>query len=299
MLHHSLHAKIQYFLAVGETLNFRAAAEQLGISQSAISRSIQLLEQQVGFQLFERSTRKVRFTVAGESLYKEAFETFERLSTACIQARKIAAGIRGTVSVGYSVFAATGPMIGIATEFNRLYPEAHVDLRFIISSELQIALNEGTIDAGFILSNVTPSQKNSLSISKHRLIVLVSKAHAWAGRRSISVQQIASAPILLARERTSRGLQTILKRLADRTRTSFEFREVADDLPLLLRMVLLNMGCTVVDASFIPMLPADITYLKIRNAPDTLDISLVWKDAHLSPVATRFIEVARNHALPA
>lgn len=298
MIHHSLHAKIQYFLAVGETLSFRVAAEQLGISQSAISRSIQMLEEQVGFQLFERSTRKVKFTTAGESLYKEALDTLERLTAACVQARKIASGMCGILNVGYSVFAATGPMTDIAAEFTSLYPEAHVDLRFLVSSELQGALAERSVDAGFVLSNMTTLQENSLLISKQRLIVLISKTHAWADRQSVTVEQIASTTILLAREKTSRGLQIILKQLADKAGATFNFREVADDLPLLLRMVLLNMGCTILDASFIPMLPADIKYLEISNSRDTLDISLVWKDSHLSPLASRFIEIARRHAIP-
>ena len=68
MIHHALHAKMQYFLAVGETLSFRTAAEQIGIAQPALSRSIRQLEQQLGFALFERTTRRVTLTPAMQAL---------------------------------------------------------------------------------------------------------------------------------------------------------------------------------------------------------------------------------------
>ena len=77
-----LSAKIPYFLAVGETLSFRKAAEQLGIAQPALSRSIRDLENQLGFALFERSTRRVALTPAGEVLYRESADAMQRLTRA-------------------------------------------------------------------------------------------------------------------------------------------------------------------------------------------------------------------------
>jgi DNA-binding transcriptional LysR family regulator len=92
-----LPAKIPYFLAVGETLNFRKAAEKLGIAQPALSRSIRDLEHQLGFTLFERSTRRVMLTPAGEVLYRESADAMQRLARATVHADRVAQGLSGTV----------------------------------------------------------------------------------------------------------------------------------------------------------------------------------------------------------
>ena len=89
LIHPSFHAKIQYFLTVAETLNFGRAAERLGIAQPALSRSIRQLEQQFGFALFERSTRRVALTPAGEVLYRDGADAMKRLATACARAGQV------------------------------------------------------------------------------------------------------------------------------------------------------------------------------------------------------------------
>ena len=82
MIRSPLPARLSAFLAVGEALNFRKAAERLGIAQPALSRSIRDLERQLGFALFERSTRRVALTPAGEVLYRDGREAMQRLMLA-------------------------------------------------------------------------------------------------------------------------------------------------------------------------------------------------------------------------
>ena len=75
---------------------------------------------------------------------------------------------------------------------------------------------------------------------------------------------------------------------------SLTITEEADDVPVLLQLVRSGFGCTILDASFIPTLPPGITALEIEDATATLDISLVWRKDNLSPLAARFIDVAKT-----
>ena len=72
--------QLQSFLAVAEKQSFTAAADALYISQSALSQQIRQLEHQLGFQLFDRSTRQVTLTEAGRSFYRNAAAAVEQLS---------------------------------------------------------------------------------------------------------------------------------------------------------------------------------------------------------------------------
>lgn len=291
MFRQPLPAKIPYFLAVAETLNFRKAAEQLGIAQPALSRSVRDLERHLGFALFERSTRRVALTPAGEVLYREGSEAMQRLARASMHAERVAQGMSGTVSVGYSTFAATGPMSDIIIEFRKRYPEAQVGLRLLASSEQAEALDEGTLDLGFTMSNVVKPPQRTIPISRERLVALVPASHAWATNGSISLQTLTTAPLVIGTARRWRGFRALINGLITARGLSLTITEEADDVPVLLQLVRSGFGCTILDASFIPSLPPGITPLEIEDATATLDISLVWREDNLSPLTARFIDV--------
>jgi DNA-binding transcriptional LysR family regulator len=69
--------------------------------------------------------------------------------------------------------------------------------------------------------------------------------------------------------------------------------EEADDVPVLLQLVRSGFGCTILDASFMPTLPPGIAALEIDDVTVTLDIVLAWREDNMSPLASRFVEVAR------
>lgn len=293
MIHPSF-AKTQYFLAVGETLSFRKAARMLGVAQPALSRSIRQLEEQVGFPLFERSTRHVALTPAGEILYREGIDAMQRLTRAFAHAGAVAKGHAGTLMVGYSTFAATGPMSDIIIEFRKQYPDANVALRLLASSEQAAAFDDGTIDLGFMMSNVSAPPQKSLPISSERLIALVPANHAWARERSITLRRMATAPIVIGTASRWRGFRTLIRDMTAKKGLTLNVVEEADDLPVLLQLVRSGFGCTILDASFIQTLPPGIKPLEIKDAQATLDIALAWREDNLSPLAARFIEVARQ-----
>lgn len=295
MIHPSFHAKIQYFLAVAETLNFRRAAELLGIAQPALSRSIRQLELQFGFSLFERSTRRVALTPAGEVLYRDGADAMRRLTSACARATQIANGLSGSIMVGYSTFAAAGPMSDIIIEFRKLYPDARVALRLLASSEQATAFEEGTLDLGFIMSNVSTLPQKNIPISRERLIALVSAKHCWANKKSITLETLVTRPIVIGTAGRWRGFRSLIDEMITSRGLRLDIVEEADDLPVLLQLVRSDFGYTILDASFIATLPPGIEPLEITDAHETLDIALAWREDNLSPLVARFVDVARHH----
>jgi DNA-binding transcriptional LysR family regulator len=226
-------------------------------------------------------------------LYRDGADAMQRLARACTRAGQVAQGLSGTILVGYSTFAATGPMSDIIIEFRKQYPEAHVALRLLASSEQAAAFDEGTLDLGFIMSNVsTPPQRN-IAISKERLIALVPASHTWAADPSISLQRLTTAPIVIGTASRWRGFRSLVNEMTTAQELALNIVEEADDLPVLLQLVRSGFGCTILDASFIPTLPPGIKPLEIEDVTATLDIALAWREDNLSPLAARFVEVAK------
>jgi DNA-binding transcriptional LysR family regulator len=88
------------FLAVGEEQHFRRAAQRLRVAQPALSRQIQMLEEEIGFQLFERLPRGARITDAGTLFLEDARRLLQEIHDATARAKCIACGQSGTLRVG-------------------------------------------------------------------------------------------------------------------------------------------------------------------------------------------------------
>ena len=99
---------IRLFLAVARELHFSGAAKRMNIAQPALSRAIRALEDEIGVELFKRSTRKVELTEAGRLFQREANKAMDHLDLAFERARKAAAGEAGTLTIGYMDFAIEG-----------------------------------------------------------------------------------------------------------------------------------------------------------------------------------------------
>lgn len=100
-------ALLRSFLVVAQELSFRRASDRLALDQSALSRRIQKLEGELGYALFERSTREVALTAAGVSLYRGITQNLNDCMRSIDEARRVAEGLTGRIRIGYMAFAAT------------------------------------------------------------------------------------------------------------------------------------------------------------------------------------------------
>jgi len=129
------------FLAVARHLNFRAAADELALTQSAVSRQIQALEDEVGVPLFLRHTRAVELTEAGGQLLRAAAPAVERLDAAVRQVR-LMAGRRSVAIATWASFASMW-LIPHLEEFQRDHPD--IDIR-IDASDTLVDLETADVD---------------------------------------------------------------------------------------------------------------------------------------------------------
>ena len=138
------------FLAVARHLNFRAAAEDLALTQSAVSRQIQALEDEVGLPLFLRHTRAVELTSAGGQLQRAVAPALERLDAAVRQVR-LAAGRRSVAITTWASFASMW-LIPRMEQFQRDNPD--IDIRIDAGDAI---LDLETADVDLALRSSTPA----------------------------------------------------------------------------------------------------------------------------------------------
>src|ERR1700679_4141921 len=125
---------LRYFLAVAETLHFSKAAQTLGMAQPPLSQQIRRLEQLVGHRLFDRSTRGVKLTLAGQLLADRARSTIEKVDDDLEQVRRLGRGEEGTLTVGFSGSVMFTRLPTAIESYRRRYPKVELRLRELTTS---------------------------------------------------------------------------------------------------------------------------------------------------------------------
>ncbi len=164
---------IAIFVKTAETLSFVAAGRALGLTASAVGKSVAKLEQTLGVRLFHRTTRSVRLTTAGALFFERCQRIMEDLKDAEAMLSHVAQAPRGKLKVSL-------PTIGYRfllphlPEFRRLYPEVELDLDF--NDAIVDIVNEG-VDAAIRSGNLPDSRLMSRRLGSFRFILCASPAY--------------------------------------------------------------------------------------------------------------------------
>jgi len=185
---------LRAFVAVAEELHFTRAAERLFIAQQALSSQIRQLERRVGVTLFERSTRRVALTDAGERLLPHARSILEALDTATAELEAARRAERVTLRVGMSGTA----MVPLVGDTVRRYGERHPEVRLVLSnaglSQPVAGLREGTVDVAFVRPPFLDDGISMVTILTEERYIAVHADHPLAGRDHVRPEDVVGEP---------------------------------------------------------------------------------------------------------
>lgn len=190
---------LRYFITVAELLSFSAAAEKLKLSQSAISRQIQLLEDELGVQLFDRGGRQVFLTTAGRDLLERSYAVQKEVASLTSRATELASGTHGIIRIGATPQTLESLISLMLPEFQQKHPEARISLTEDGSENLAQAVERGDID---LAVGSLDRDHNLESRPLFPLVVLAAlpKNHRLSQRKSIEVEELANEQVLLLRK---------------------------------------------------------------------------------------------------
>jgi len=138
--------QVSHIIALAETLSFSKAAANVHLSQSALSKSIALLEEEIGIQIFERTTNKVEVTPSGRHVLAHARHLWSEATSFRKNIEYLKTGALGGVSVGSGPFPATCFLDAAVREFHRRYPKVSLTLNINHWGNLLTELHAGKID---------------------------------------------------------------------------------------------------------------------------------------------------------
>ena len=191
--------QLKYFVAAAESRNFTKAAEQFYISQTAITQQIRLLEQTLGCALFDRSTRPVSLTGAGETFLGEAREILERMNRAVELTHGAAMGLSGTLQLGYVCGYEHSDLPLWMRRFHGENPNILVSFYRCSADVLSSGVLGGAYDLVYTWDSTNLKQNEEVdhvTVERVRLMVALYDRHPLAQRQRLRRQELMGENIL-------------------------------------------------------------------------------------------------------
>ena len=289
--------RLRYFVAVAEELHFGRAAEKVCVVQSAVSQQIKLLEEELGFALFERTRQKVLLTVPGEIFLPEARAILRRTEEGLERVRASADGLTGRLTIGFVDNVLWAVLSPVLRAFRSQAPNIDVKLHPLNRVPQLEAIQGAVIDIGIMPSPLPPHHGiDSMPFLSGRLLAAVPEEHPLAGRREIALRELAAEPfVLFPRQMHSRLLEIILNGCSAADFLPHVSQE-AEQLHTLLALVSAGLGVTLVPEWVARAHPVGVSYSLLTDPLPRYELMVTWRSGSTNPAIQRFRTVAETIA---
>ncbi len=186
---------LRCFLAVAEELHFARAAERLHIEQSPLSRAIKELEEELGVQLFDRTTRSTRLTRAGRMFLEHVPRVFTSLQQAKDSVKAAANGFHGQLRIALSDGIAPSCFSALLALCRQEEPEIEIRLSEVPLSQQIKGLQDDLFDIGFAQSDEVGEELIAEPVWHDPLIVAVPARHPLLAYKHVPLEELLRYPL--------------------------------------------------------------------------------------------------------
>jgi DNA-binding transcriptional LysR family regulator len=300
---------LKYFIVLAEELNFRRAAERLGIAQPPLSKQIRDLELELEAKLFERNQQRVLLTKAGKIFLKEVRLVMTQVDIAVTRVKQAHQGGAAKISIGFSA-PAQQLLKKVLTALENLTPELQISLQELNGLEQLAALRNNRVDLalGYLPETTLlqpdkleikaiQSEKFYLAVSEQYLDHLPTRKFDQLGliakdsqhqvqelRESIiatelvlSIDTLNTSTLILAKEQWGDFAEIrLLEVLNQMNIKPIKVQEVSK-METALSLVSQNLGVTIVNSAFCSFQKMGVSYVNLQESLIRKDIGVIWR----------------------
>ncbi|MFJ9844970.1 LysR family transcriptional regulator [Kitasatospora sp. NPDC101155] len=253
-------AQLRALVAVADSGGFGAAADELGISQSAVSHAVAALERSLGSPVLRRGSPCLP-TPLGEQILPHARTAVASAAAVRTIATRHSGGPTGTVRLAAPTTVCQALLPGLLRGWKAAYPQVTVRLFEGEDAELPTWLEAGTVDAA-VLVDAGPLPPGAVALGADSMHALLRRDHPLAGQETVHVAELEDDDFLLSEGGCERHIREAYRRAG----TRFTPRHRIRDLNTLIGMVHAGVGVSVMPALALTMLPPDCVLVPIRPA---------------------------------
>ena len=286
---------LRYFVAVAEEENVSRAALKLHVSQPGLSRQIRDLEDEIGFQLFERSAKSLRLTEAGKVFLGEARAVLLHAEDAVKKARAVSGGMSGEINVGYAPSLTVQILPAALRKFQGRFPNVRVALHDLSTEEMLAQLGEKKLDVAL---TVRPPAKqlrglHFVELARYAMCVAVAPKHPLAKLKSVSLGQISREPLIAYSRKDYPEYHEMLGKLFAPVGRRLRIAGEHDGATSLIAAVESGRGLALVPECLACMVGARLKLLPLRPALSPIPVAAIWRREADGGLVEKFIACVR------
>jgi LysR family transcriptional regulator, transcription activator of glutamate synthase operon len=288
--------QLVYAEAVARHHHFTRAAEELHIAQSALSHQIRKLEAELGTELFERTSRRVVTTEAGEAVAARARRVLAEVDGVRGELDELRGLVRGRVAIGALLPAGEIEVTTVLARFNQTFPGIEVSLYEGTAADMHTMIETGRLDVAFsLIADELPAGLGEIRLSEEEVVAAFPPGTAPEGSW-VTAADLAGVPLSTPRSGSAikQAMDEFFAAAGERSRIALESGD-----PYLIRCLTSDgFGAAVLPASICRREGPPVETRRLRPSL-RLAVALIWReDRHRSAAADAFIDFVRTTTAP-
>ncbi|WP_336969840.1 LysR family transcriptional regulator [Sphingobium aromaticiconvertens] len=277
-------SQLRCFVAAAEELHFGRAAQRLNMTQSPLSRQIQLLERILDVQLLERTSRQVSLTPAGSVFLIEARRIVRLADSAALSARRVAKGDAGRVAIGFTAVSGYNVVPRIVAQARASLPNIELELREMVSNEQVDALLTGLIDIGFVRPPVDRHEFETSCVLKEPLIVALPPGDARQSKAALAPADFDGQPLIMYSRQGASYFHNMLVNLFEEAQVAPLYVQHVTQIHSMLGLVHAGLAAAIVPESATGLHMMDVQFRRLMTPQERpVELHMAWRRDNHNP----------------
>ncbi|HEY7170157.1 MAG TPA: LysR family transcriptional regulator [Vicinamibacterales bacterium] len=284
---------LRIFLAVAEERSFSRAAAKVHRTQPAVSQAVRRLEDDLGEQLFDRSSKSGTLTDAGRVLQNYGQRLVRLAEETENSMRELRDLRRGRVLIGANE-AAIHTLLPLMARFRQKVPDIAIDVRRVPARQIAVEVQQGSLDFGALTFRPAEEGLLEVAVGSDELVLLVPPAHSLASRRSVTMEDVAGQAVV-AHNDPSPARERVL-RLFEQHRIPLNMSISLPSLDGIKRAVEMQLGVALLPrrCAVTEIASGRLVAIPVAGISRRRQVTLVCRKAHRSHAANAFLAVAQE-----
>lgn len=285
---------LRYFLAVAESLHFKKASDQLFISQPALSKQIKQLEESIGIKLFERHSRKVELTQAGQFLKEEVTDLLNRLEQGIQNAKSWQAGHKGHLKFGYVGSAMNNVIPQFLVAIRNQFPGVLFDLKEMDNQRQIEALLNREIDFGFIRQETVPNGIEICPVFKDTFSLVIPKNHPVQPKDFKNLNQFKESRFILFDPSYSESYFNKVMEMFIESGFHPIISHKTVHANTIYNLVENNFGVSIVPTSLKKGYQSNVHFIELDHLKHRTTLQMIWNKQSKNPVVPNVLDLIQS-----
>lgn len=288
---------LHYFVAVAEELNFGRAAERLHIAQPPLTRQIRQLEQELGVELFHRTTRRIELTEAGQVYLIEARRILAQVQESATLAQLASRGEAGQLVVGFEGSSAYDIVPLAVKMFREQFSRVSLIVREMTTGDQVKALHADHISVGFVVPPLFDTRDLMVeTVLLEPLIVALPRDHPQAQQSTVDLGDLKDETFIVCPRHHKCGLYDHLISVCRQSGFSPRLTQETHEVQSILGFVAAGLGVALLPASVRHLQRSQVVYRTLQPSTEELELAIAWRRENPSPMVPAFLEIVQKIA---